>query len=139
MHKRVTGIGGIFFKCADPAATREWYAKHLGLKTDQYGANFEWRHTDAPDKKGFSVWSTFSEDTKYFEPSEKAFMINLRVPDLVWLLGELKKEGIEQVGEMQDYEYGKFAHIIDPDGTKIELWESNDTEFEKMVGDHVAR
>ena len=137
--KRVTGFGGIFMKCVDPVATRDWYAKHLGLKTDQYGANFEWRHTDAPDKKGFSVWSTFSEDTKYFEPSEKAFMINLRVPDLVWLLGELKKEGIEQVGEMQDYEYGKFAHIIDPDGTKIELWESNDTEFEKMVGDHVAR
>ena len=110
-------------KSADPAQTRDWYAQHLGFKTTQYGATFEWRHADDPEKKGTSVWNTFPQNTKYFEPSTKEFMINLVVEDLVWLLGELKKEGIEPIGEMQEYEYGKFAHIMDPDGNKIELWE----------------
>ena len=139
MPKRVTSLGGIFFKCNDPAAIRNWYNTHLGLNTDQYGTTFEWRHADAPDKKGFSVWSTFSADTKYFEPSGKEFMINLRVENLEWLLGELKKEGIAQIGEMQVYEYGKFAHILDPEGNKIELWESNDEEFGKMVADATTK
>ncbi len=139
LPKRVTGLGGIFFKCDDPAATRNWYATHLGLNTDQYGTSFEWRHADEPGKKGYNVWSTFAKDTKYFEPSGKEFMINLRVENLEWLLGELKKEGIEQIGEMQVYEYGKFAHIMDPEGNKIELWEANDTEYEKMVGEQVTK
>jgi predicted enzyme related to lactoylglutathione lyase len=139
MPKRVTGIGGIFFKCDDPAAVREWYKTHLGFNTDQYGATFEWRHVDAPGKKGYSVWSTFAKDTKYFEPSAKEFMINLRVEDLEWLLGELKKEGIEQIGEMQVYEYGKFAHITDPEGNKIELWEPNDEEYGKMTEEAVTK
>ena len=139
MPKRVTSLGGIFFKCNDPAAIRNWYNTHLGLNTDQYGTTFEWRHADAPDKKGFSVWSTFPADTKYFEPSGKEFMINLRVENLEWLLGELKKEGIAQIGEMQVYEYGKFALILDPEGNKIELWESNDEEFGKMVGDATTK
>jgi len=128
MPKRVTAIGGIFFKCSDPAAIRSWYATHLGLSDDQYGANFEWRNIDEPDKKGMTVWSAFSKDTRYFEPSGKDFMINFRVENLEWLLAELKKEGIEQLGEMQVYDYGKFAHIMDPDGNKIELWEAIDTE-----------
>ena len=139
MPKRVTSLGGIFFKCNDPAAIRNWYNTHLGLNTDQYGTTFEWRHADAPDKKGFSVWSTFPADSKYFEPCGKEFMINLRVENLEWLLGELKKEGIAQIGEMQVYEYGKFAHILDPEGNKIELWESNDEEFGKMVGDATTK
>jgi predicted enzyme related to lactoylglutathione lyase len=128
MPKRVTALGGIFFKCADPAAMRDWYAHHLGFNTDQYGASFEWRHADRPDKKGSTVWSPFAADTKYFEPSEKEFMINLRVENLAWLLEELKKEGITQIGTLQEYEYGKFAHIMDPEGNKIELWEANDGE-----------
>src|ERR1700733_9262369 len=123
LPKRVTNLGGIFFKCNDPAAIREWYAAHLGLSADQYGTMFEWRHADEPSKKGSTVWSTFAKDTKYFEPSGKEFMINFRVENLEWLLGELKKEGIEQLGEMQVYDYGKFAHIMDPEGNKIELWE----------------
>ncbi len=135
MPERVTGFGGIFFKCDDPAATRAWYAQHLGFNTDQYGTSFEWRHTHEPDKKGYSVWSTFGRDTKHFDPSGKDFMINLRVADLEWLLAELKKEGVEQIGELQVYEYGKFAHILDPEGNKIELWEANDEEYGKMVGD----
>ena len=133
MPKRVTSFGGIFIKCIDPVATRNWYNTHLGLNTDQYGTTFEWRHADAPDKKGYSVWSTFPADTKYFEPSVKDFMINLRVENLEWLLEELRKDGIEQIGELQVYEYGKFAHILDPEGNKIELWESNDEEFEKII------
>jgi predicted enzyme related to lactoylglutathione lyase len=129
--RKVTGIGGIFVKSNDPAKTREWYNKHLGLENSPYGTTFDWRHADAPEKKGTSVWSTFPQDSKYFGPSEKEFMINFRVANLEWLLGELKKEGVEQIGEMQDSEYGKFAHIIDPDGVKIELWEAKDEEFEK--------
>lgn len=121
--KRVTGIGGIFFKSADPAATREWYAKHLGFSTNQYGTMFEWRDAENPEKTGTTVWNPFKQDTTYFAPSAKEFMLNLRVDDLEWLLGELKKEGIEQVGEMEVSDYGKFAHIIDPEGNKIELWE----------------
>lgn len=126
MHKRVTGIGGIFFKCADPAATREWYAKHLGFSTEKYGTIFEWYDADKPEQKGQTVWNPFPANTTYFAPSEKEFMLNLRVENLEWLLGELKKEGIEPVGELQVYEYGKFAHIMDPDGNKLELWEPID-------------
>ncbi len=137
--RKVTSIGGIFIKCQDPAAVRDWYARHLGLNTDQYGTSFEWRHADEPDKKGYSVWSTFAADTKYFEPSGKDFMINLRVENMDWLLGELKKEGIEQIGETQVFEYGKFAHILDPDGNKIELWEPYDKEFGEMLGDAVTK
>jgi len=124
--KRVTGIGGIFFKSADPTATRSWYARHLGLSDNKYGHVFEWRDAEDADKKGQTVFNPFAKDTKYFEPSGKDFMINLRVENLEWLLAELKKEGIEQVGEMQSYDYGKFAHIMDPDGNKIELWEAID-------------
>jgi len=126
MPKRVTGVGGVFFKSDDAVAAREWYATHLGLSRDKYGTTFEWRYVDEPEKKGSSVWSPFAKDTKYFEPSGKEFMINFRVEDLEWLLGELKKEGIEQIGEMQVEEYGKFAHIMDPEGNKIELWEAID-------------
>lgn len=122
--KRVTGIGGIFFKCNDPEYVRNWYNKHLGFNATQYGATFEWRNEDNPEGKGMTVWNPFKNSTDYFAPSDKEFMINLRVEDLEWLLGELKKEGIEQIGEMQVYDYGKFAHIMDPEGNKIELWEA---------------
>lgn len=124
--KRVTGIGGIFMKSNDPEYMRNWYNKHLGFNATQYGATFEWLKTDKPEEKGMTVWNPFKNTTDYFMPSEKEFMINLRVKDLEWLLVELRKEGIEQIGEMQVYDYGKFAHIIDPEGTKIELWEAVD-------------
>ncbi len=133
MHKKVTGIGGVFIKCKNPVDMRNWYAKNLGFNTDQYGTSFVWRNIDEPAKKGYTVWSTFAENTKYFEPSTKDFMINLRVENLDWLLSELKKDDINQIGETQVYEYGKFAHIIDPEGNKIELWEANDTEFAGII------
>lgn len=136
--KRVTALGGIFMKCEDPAATRNWYSRHLGLNTDQYGTSFEWRHASAPENKGFSVWSIFPKDTDYFG-KDKQFMINFRVENLEWLLGELKKEGVKQVGEMQVFEYGKFAHIMDPDGNKIELWEAIDEEFGAMAQNAITK
>jgi len=131
--KRVTGIGGIFFKAKDPAKIKQWYGEHLGLNTDDYGTSFEWRHSDDTNKKGFTAWSPMKETTDYFFPSEKQFMINFRVANLEELLIELKKEGVEQIGEIQLFEYGKFAHILDPEGNKIELWEPVDEEYTKMV------
>lgn len=137
--KRVTALGGIFFKCDDPKSQREWYAKHLGLATDDYGTTFEWRKSEKPEEKGFSVWSTFKKDTDYFAPSQKDFMVNFRVENLEALLEILKAEGVQIVGELMVYEYGKFAHIMDPEGNKIELWESNDGEYGKMVGETVTK
>ena len=121
--KRVTGIGGIFFKCQDPEAMRQWYEAHLGIKNEQYGTNFEWLDAEDPTKKGTTVWSAMKASTKYFDPSTKPFMINYRVENLEALLELLKNEGVTVVGEMEDSEYGKFAHILDPEGNKIELWE----------------
>ena len=92
--KRVTGIGGIFFKCKDPDKIKDWYKQHLGLDTDQYGTCFEWRHSDEKEMKGFSQWSPFKDSTNYFEPSAKEFMINYRVENLEVLVAELIKEGV---------------------------------------------
>lgn len=131
--KKVTGIGGIFLKANDPDAMYTWYNRHLGLATNEYGTTFEFHPAGNPEKKGYTVWSLFKTTTDYFEPSSKEFMINFRVDDLEWLLAELKKEGIEQIGETQVYDYGKFAHILDPEGNKIELWEPVDEEYEKIT------
>ena len=131
--KRVTSLGGIFFKCKDPDKVKEWYSKYLGFNTDQYGTTFEWRQSDEQSKKGFTVWSPFSQDTKYFEPSQKEFMINYRVENLEQLVEELKKEGVTVLDEIEAYDYGKFVHILDIEGNKIELWEPNDEEFERIL------
>lgn len=131
--KKVTGIGGIFFKCKDPAKMKEWYSKHLGLNTDEYGTSFEWHQGEDSTKKGFTQWSPFSDKTKYFEPSQKDYMINYRVHDLVALVEELKKEGVEITDTIESYEYGKFVHILDAEGNKIELWEPIDEEYEKLA------
>lgn len=130
--KKVTGIGGIFFKCKDPNKMKEWYQKHLGLNTDKYGANFEWYQGADSTKKGFTQWSPFNETTKYFEPSTNNFMINYRVENLEALVEELKKEGVTIVDKIETVEYGKFIHILDVEGNKIELWEPNDIEYEKL-------
>lgn len=121
--KKVTGIGGIFFKCKDPGKMKDWYKMHLGLDTNDYGATFDWREEADPDKKGSTTWSPFGEATKYFEPSAKDFMINYRVADLEALVEELKKEGVTIVDTIASYDYGKFVHILDMEGNKIELWE----------------
>ena len=92
--KKVTGIGGIFFKCKDPEKMKEWYSKNLGFKTDEYGTMFMSRNIDKPDQKEYLQWSPFSDTTNYFEPSQKEFMINYCVENLEALLEELKKEGV---------------------------------------------
>jgi predicted enzyme related to lactoylglutathione lyase len=122
--KRVIGIGGIFFKSKDVEKLKEWYGKHLGLDISPYGTNFEWRDAEDPSKKGSTVWSPFKETTAYFAPSEKPFMINYRVENLEWLVGELQKEGITILDEVQDSDYGKFVHILDAENNKVELWEA---------------
>lgn len=121
--KRVTGLGGIFFKSNNPKELNQWYTKHLGIPTTDYGADFEWREKDNPDKIGQTVWTPFKADTKYFEPSAKEFMINYRVENLEWLVETLRAEGVTIVDEIATYEYGKFVHVLDPEGNKIELWE----------------
>ena len=130
--KRVTSIGGIFFKCKEPKKMREWYKTHLGFNTNQYGTVFEWFQGADSTKKGFTQWSPFSEKTKYFEPSTKEFMINYRVENLEALVGELKKEGVTVTDTIETASYGKFIHIMDIEGNKIELWEPNDIEYEKL-------
>ena len=130
--KKVTSIGGIFFKCKDPGKMKEWYKTHLGLNTNQYGTVFEWRQATDSSKKGFTQWSLFKDSTKYFAPSAKDFMINYRVADLGGLVEELKKEGVTIADTIESAEYGKFVHIIDLEGNKVELWEPNDIEYEKL-------
>jgi predicted enzyme related to lactoylglutathione lyase len=130
--KKVTGIGGIFFKCKDTKKLKEWYQKNLGLNTNQYGAVFEWYQGADSTKKGFTQWSPFSEKTKYFEPSTKDFMINYRVADLEALVGELKKNSVTICDTIETYDYGKFVHILDLEGNKIELWEPNDIVYENL-------
>ncbi len=105
---------------------------HLGLITNQYGAVFEWKQAEDSTKKGFTQWSPFKDSTKYFEPSAKDFMINYRVENLEALVEELKKEGVTVVDEIESVEYGKFVHIMDIESNKIELWEPNDIEYEKI-------
>ncbi len=116
--KRVTGIGGIFFKSKDPKALAQWYQQHLGINIDDYNC-----HVFEGSETGQTVWSPFAADTKYFEPAGNEFMINYRVENLVWLLDQLRSEGVTVMEKMEEYDYGKFGWIIDPEGRKIELWE----------------
>jgi len=127
--KRVTGIGGIFFKTDDPEKMKSWYGKHLGIQTDQYGGVFRWKNAEKPDQTCYTAWSPFSRKSTYFAPSEKEFMFNYRVEDLEALLTVLKEEGVTVVGEIQSFSYGKFGWILDPEGNKIELWEPIDKGF----------
>ncbi len=130
--KRVTGIGGIFFKCENPERVKNWYQKHLGLNVDQYGTSFEFKSSESQEKS-FLQWSPFAEDTKYFLPSQKDFMINYRVENLEKLVEVLRDEGVKILDDIEVYEYGKFVHILDIENNKIELWEPNDSVYDKMI------
>ncbi len=121
--KRVTGIGGIFFKAKDPESLQSWYARHLGIPVTDEGVSFEWRERDNPEEKGRTVWATFPQDTDYFKPSHAPFMINYRVENLDALLDALRKEGVTVDPKVEQHDYGKFGWIIDPEGNRIELWE----------------
>src|SRR5260370_88138 len=122
--KRVTGIGGIFFKAQNPETLRTWYREHLGMEpADHGGVIFEWREADEPETLAQTVWSLFPADTNYFAPSESPFMINYRVSDLNALLSQLREEGVEVDDRIEEFDYGRFAWIVDPEGNRIELWE----------------
>jgi len=119
---RVTGIGGVFFKAQDPAALGAWYKEHLGLDVQPWGGvAFRWRD-DRPDT-GYTVWGPFAADTDYFDPSSKPYVLNFRVDDLDGLLQQLRDAGVTIVGGPEDHDQGRFAWILDPEGTKLELWQ----------------
>jgi predicted enzyme related to lactoylglutathione lyase len=128
--KRVTGIGGIFFKTKDTNKTKEWYKKHLGFDIDDYGAAFITKKKEDPSKNAYLQWSPFQYDTSYFLPSHKEFMINYRVDDLEALVKVLMAEGVTICDDIASFDYGKFVHIMDDDGNKIELWEPVDEVFD---------
>ncbi len=118
----VTGIGGVFFKTKDKKKLLAWYKEHLGIEADEYGSkSFNWMEESG--EKAFSVWGPFKEDSDYFDPSTQPFMVNFRVRDLDGLLAHLKSKGIERIGKIEEYPFGRFAWILDPEGVKIELWE----------------
>lgn len=122
--KRVTGIGGIFFKSSDPQALGAWYRRHLGIEVEAWGgAAFRWRGPDNPEGVGTTIWNPFAADTAYFAPGHAPFMINYRVDDLHALLAALRAEGVQVEGEVEESEYGKFGWVIDPEGNKLELWQ----------------
>ena len=122
--KRVTGIGGVFFKSADPKRLSDWYKTHLGLNVEEWGGvAFQWANPDNPSGTGTTIWNPFKADSSYFAPSNASFMINYRVDDLHALLAALRAEGCQVEDKVDESEYGKFGWVIDPDGNKIELWE----------------
>ena len=125
--KRVTGIGGIFFKSTDPEKLREWYRKYLGIEAEKWGFAFQWSD-DPRGATGMTTWAPFPAETKYFEPSEKPFMINFRVDDLQALMSELHAEGVAVDSKIEESEFGKFTWVMDPEGNRIELWEPPDSE-----------
>ena len=120
----VTGLGGVFFKTNDVAATKEWYKAHLSLDSpDDDTTMFWWRHDDEPDKRGHTVWGPFDKDSDYFGPGDTPFMFNYRVDDLDAILNRLRDEGVEVLDKREDSEFGRFGWIVDLDGHRVELWE----------------
>ncbi|HTF03409.1 MAG TPA: VOC family protein [Bacteroidia bacterium] len=131
---RVTGIGGIFFKSSNPEELKLWYKTYLGLNTGPYGTTFKWYQGADSTKMGFTQWGAFKSTTKYFEPSKKEFMINYRVDNLAALMKKFDGKVII-TDTVETYDYGKFVHIMDPEGNKIELWEPIDEVYGKIEGE----
>ena len=129
----VTGLGGIFIKANEPKLLARWYQDYLGIG---FGSSlyfsFKWRELNNPEIISHTVFSFFEEDTTYFYPGSNDVMINLRVNDLDQLRIQLKNDGVFVVDKIESYEYGRFGWILDPAGNKVELWEPNDIEFEKL-------
>ncbi|KAF1712139.1 glyoxalase [Pseudoxanthomonas kalamensis DSM 18571] len=120
--KRVTGIGGIFFKSADPKRLGAWYREHLGIDVGDWGgAVFEWGGPGSAP--GMTLWSLFADDTEYMAPGSASFMVNFRVADLNALLAALRDEGCDVLDATEQSEQGKFGWVVDPEGNKVELWE----------------
>jgi len=122
--RRVTGIGGIFFKARDAVALRAWYQKHLGIDVQEWGgAAFTWTDAEGKQAAGTTIWTISAGEGDYFAPSKAPFMINYRVEDVHALVAALKEEGCNVLEKVEESEYGKFAWVIDPEGNKVELWE----------------
>ena len=124
---KVTGIGGIFFFSDNPKETKEWYSKNLGLETNEYGSTFEFRNANKPEEINSLQWSPFKKGSEYFAPSKKEFMINYRVQNIEGLVKKLGENGVTILDKIETFDYGKFVHIMDPEGNKIELWEPIDS------------
>jgi predicted enzyme related to lactoylglutathione lyase len=120
---RVTGVGGIFFLANNPQETREWYAQNLGFDVTEWGSTFGARNLDRPDEINQLQWSPFKTGSDYFAPSKKEFMVNYRVQNIEGLVAKLQANGVTILDDIASYDYGKFVHIMDADGNKIELWE----------------
>ena len=131
---KVTGIGGIFFSSDNPKQMREWYGNNLGLEIDDYGSAFEFRNANRPDEINYLRWSPFKKGSEFFAPSENEFVINYRVQNIERLVEKLRANEVTILDEIATYDYGKFVHILDPDGNKIELWEPIDSVFTQMGG-----
>ena len=122
--KRVTGLGGVFFKAKDPKTMHAWYRRHLGIDVQEWGgAVFPWADAEGRPVGGTTVWSIGPAQSEQFAPSTAPFMINYRVADVRALLQALKDEGCQVLDRFEDSEYGKFGWVIDPEGNKVELWE----------------
>jgi len=121
--KRVTGIGGVFFKAKDPKALGEWYKTHLGMNVEAWGGvAFKWAE-DNPSGTGTTAWNLFKDDPSHFAPSKSSFMINYRVDDLDALIAALRDEGCDVDEKVEDTEFGKFGWVMDPEGNRLELWQ----------------
>lgn len=131
---KVTGVGGIFFFSENPEKTKEWYSENFGLEVDQWGSSFEFRNAHRPDEINYLQWSPFKQGSEYFSPSKKEFMINYRVQNIEGLVNKLKNNGVTVLDNIETYDYGKFVHIMDGEGNKIELWEPIDSVFTAMGG-----
>jgi len=131
---KVTGIGGIFFFSDNPQKTRKWYAENLGLEVNEWGSSFEFRNANRPGEINYLEWSPFKKGSSYFAPSKREFMINYRVQHIEKLVNRLKSNGVTIVDTIEAFDYGKFVHIMDADGNKLELWEPVDSVFTRMGG-----
>lgn len=121
---KVTGIGGVFFFSENPKETKEWYTNNLGIEINAWGsASFESRNIDNPDEVNSLQWKPFNKGDAYFAPSGKEFMINYRVQNIEALVDKLKENGVTVLDSIVAYDFGKFVHIMDAEGNKIELWE----------------
>lgn len=131
-ENKILGFGGVFFKAKDAKTLCEWYNTHLGTTfgKERY-MNFKWRKREDPNAKATTTFGIFSAKSKYFDPSTKEFMFNFRVKNLKGMIEKLKSEGVTVVGDIQEFDYGSFGWILDPEGNKIELWEPNDSVLEK--------
>lgn len=134
MIPKVTGIGGVFFFSENPEKIKEWYSQNLGLEVNQWGSSFEFRNAHRPDEINYLQWSPFNKGSEYFAPSEKEFMINYRVQNIEGLVAKLKENGVTVLDKIETFDYGKFVHIMDGEGNKIELWEPVDHVFTAMGG-----